>query len=819
MVDKVLPRKIMKHESPPPKSLRKIPISPGPIKCKSGVEGHGRRKHHLPAIVAFGILTMIICLYFEVVTPWFVYNPPFLVTVLNVLFLSLIFLVLSHIFAKSYLTGGKTSLLFLGCGALAVGLAGPAAGWSMALPEGHDLSIAIQNAGFLVGGAFHFAGAVFTILDTVEETSRGMRKIKAIFAYAAVVALILLSFFLNMDRSLPLFFNPLAGPTPLRQLVLGWAIVFFALSSIFFLAASYRLGALFLFWYGLGLALISSGLLAFFLVFVVGSPLAWAGSIAQYAGGIYLLVSLSKAAYEARSRNVPLERIIIGLLQKPRALYESLIGATTDAIVSLDCQGMVLLWNTAAEKMFGYGSDEVIGSQGMDFLFGGADAGSLEKALNGGFEGESKIVEVDLRRRNGDPLPVEISISRTKVARNWTTTLIIRDITDRKRVEREMRLSMEALALERSLLNAVLEQMPAGVVIAQAETGKPILGNRKAGMFWMQGFREESALHPDGRVLPQEEWPLTRSLRCGEVVLEKEIAFKRKDGTVGYMSANSSPIFDDSKRIIAGVITFYDISSRKEMEDELRRSKDDLEIRVAERTAELEQKNRELQDFAFIASHDLQEPLRKIQTFGDLLLTKFQHFPDEHARDYVSRMQKAAARMELLINSLLKYSRLSSRVQFCSQVALSEAVRNALSNLEISIRETGGRVEVEPLPTLEADISQISQVFQNLIGNALKFHRKDEQPRVRIYCRRLENGTGGYEICVEDNGIGFEEKYLDRIFMPFQRLHGRSEYNGVGMGLAICKKIVERHRGTITAKSTEGEGSTFIFTLPYGGER
>jgi light-regulated signal transduction histidine kinase (bacteriophytochrome) len=283
---------------------------------------------------------------------------------------------------------------------------------------------------------------------------------------------------------------------------------------------------------------------------------------------------------------------------------------------------------------------------------------------------------------------------------------------------------------------------------------------------------------------------------------------------MGYMSANSSPIFDDGKRIIAGVITFHDISSRKEMEDELRKSRDDLEIRVAERTAELERKNRALQDFALIASHDLQEPLRKIQTFGDLLVTKFHHFPDEHARDYVGRMQKAAARMELLVNSLLKYSRLSSRVQFYSQADLSEAVRNALSNLEIRIKETGGRIMVEPLPTLEADISQISQVFQNLISNALKFHRKDAQPRVRIYCRRLENGTGGYAVCVEDTGIGFEEKYLDRIFMPFQRLHGRSEYNGVGMGLAICKKIVERHRGTITARSKEGEGSTFIFTLP-----
>lgn len=804
----------MKDEWIPQKPLKKIPTAVASQRYKSGAAGSGIRKDHFASIVPLVMITTIFCLYFEVVTPWFVYHPRFLIPVLNVLLLSLIFFVLSYLCAKSYLTGGRLPLLFLGCGALAVGLAGAAGGWSTELQEGYDLSIAIHNAGFFLGGGFHFAGAVFTLLETVEEPRRRWRKIKLFLAYTGVVALIPLSLFLNMDRALPLFFNPLAGPTPLRQLVLGWAIVFFALASIIFLAASYRLNASFLYWYALGLALISSGLLAFFFVFVVGSPIAWTGRLAQYAGGVYLLVAFSRAVADARSRNVPLERIVTGLLQKPRALYESLVGATTDAIVSLDSQGNVLLWNTAAEKMFGYGSDEVIGLRGMDLLFSGGRERLLEDALRGRFEGVNTRVEVDVTNRDGEPLPVEISISRTKVAKNWITTLILREITERKRAEQEMRQSLEALALERSLLNAVLDQMPAGVVIAEAVTGKPILGNKKAGVFWMQGFREERALYPDGRALPREEWPLTRSIQDGEVVLQKEIGFKRKDGTMGVMSANSSPIFDDCKRIIAGVITFHDISSRKEMEDELRRSRDDLELRVSERTAELERKNRELQDFAFIASHDLQEPLRKIQTFGDLLVSKFQHFPDENARDYVSRMQKAAARMELLVNSLLKYSRLSSNVQFYSQIDLTEGVRLALSNLELRIRETGGRIEVEPLPTLEADVSQISQVFQNLIGNALKFHRKNEQPRVRIYCRPLENGTDGYAICVEDNGIGFEEKYVDRIFMPFQSLHGRGEYDGVGMGLAVCKKIVERHGGTITAKSTEGEGSTFIFTLP-----
>jgi len=518
-------------------------------------------------------------------------------------------------------------------------------------------------------------------------------------------------------------------------------------------------------------------------------------------------------------RNVPLERIANGILKKPQALYESLVGVTTDAIVSLDSQGTVLLWNAAAEQMFGYAAEEVMGLRATDLLFPEKRPEPLDDALHGRFRGGSAFVQVEFRKSSGQSLPVEISISRAKVAGTWITTLIVRDITDRKRAEQQMRQSMEALALERSLLNAVLEQMPAGVVIAEAQNGKPILGNRKAGIFWMQGFREERALHADGSALSPEEWPLARSIRDGEVILQQEIGFRRKDGKVGFMSANAAPIFDESRRIIAGVMTFHDISSRKEMEDELRRSRDNLEIRVAERTSELERKNKELQDFAFIASHDLQEPLRKIQTFGDLLVTKFRNFPDELAKDYVGRMRKAAERMELLVNSLLKYSQLSSKVQFCSQIDLSEAARNALSNLEMRIRETGGRIEVESLPTLEADMSQISQVFQNLIGNALKFHKKDEPPRVRIYCRHVEDGLGEYAICVEDNGIGFEEKYLDRIFMPFQRLHGRNQYGGLGMGLAICKKIVERHGGTITARSKAGEGATFIFTLPENSGR
>ena len=221
-----------------------------------------------------------------------------------------------------------------------------------------------------------------------------------------------------------------------------------------------------------------------------------------------------------------------------------------------------------------------------------------------------------------------------------------------------------------------------------------------------------------------------------------------------------------------------------------------------------------MQEFAFVASHDLQEPLRKIQTFGNLLAHKSDVPLDETSRDYIKRMQSAAARMQKLLESLLLYSRVATKVAPLNKIDLSKSVEEALSNLEVTIKEKNARVEVGELPTVKADRVQMIQLFQNLIGNALKFSRAVEAPHVKIYARKVGGASGGYEICVEDIGIGFDERYTDKIFLPFERLHGRSsEYEGVGMGLAICRKVAERHGGTISARSELGKGSTFIVTL------
>jgi PAS domain S-box-containing protein len=242
----------------------------------------------------------------------------------------------------------------------------------------------------------------------------------------------------------------------------------------------------------------------------------------------------------------------------------------------------------------------------------------------------------------------------------------------------------------------------------------------------------------------------------------------------------------------------------------------------------LERSNCELQDFASIASHDLQEPLRKIQAFGERLKLKHAQSLSAEGRDYVERMQNASKRMQGFIRELLNYSRVSTRAEPFRPVDLKGVLLDVTSDLQVRIDETGGQVEFCELPRLEADPSQMRQLFLNLIGNALKFHG-NEKPVVKIHgncVSKIETDSGEdaqrgqrCRIIVEDNGIGFDESNAERIFAPFQRLHGRSEYEGTGMGLAICRKIVERHGGAITVRSTPGKGSTFTITLPLKQSR
>jgi light-regulated signal transduction histidine kinase (bacteriophytochrome) len=252
-----------------------------------------------------------------------------------------------------------------------------------------------------------------------------------------------------------------------------------------------------------------------------------------------------------------------------------------------------------------------------------------------------------------------------------------------------------------------------------------------------------------------------------------------------------------------------DVTERQRAENELRRTA----ARLAEQTAELERSNAELQQFAYVASHDLQEPLRMVASYTQLLARRYGDKLDADALEFIDYAVDGARRMQALINDLLAYSRVGTRGAEFAPTDCNALVDQVIADLGAAIEDERAVVTRGDLPTLQADPMQLSQLFQNLIGNAIKFHG-ERAPRVEIGAERR---GGEWRFSVQDNGIGIDPEYADRIFVIFQRLHSRAEYPGTGIGLAICKKIVERHGGHIWMESAPGEGTTFYFTLPAGG--
>jgi signal transduction histidine kinase len=326
-------------------------------------------------------------------------------------------------------------------------------------------------------------------------------------------------------------------------------------------------------------------------------------------------------------------------------------------------------------------------------------------------------------------------------------------------------------------------------------------------------------------------------------------------GVVSFVSAGSGRHFTESDFVMANELasrvslsitnaalyarSVKEVEHRRHLEGQLQQEKQKLEERVKERTTQLQltnqglieevnkrqaaeqslseyseelaRSNKELEDFAYVASHDLQEPLRKIQAFGNLLLAEYGDSLGLEGADYLKRMHSAANRMSTLITDLLAFSRVTRTQQQPVPVHLSQIVADVITDLEARITENEANVTVGSMPMVIADPTHMRQLFQNLISNALKFSRPGVKPEVSVTSQQKDNG---YVITVSDNGIGFDEKYLDRIFAVFQRLHERSSYEGTGIGLAVCRKIVERYGGTITAQSKKNAGSTFIIRLP-----
>ncbi|RYZ95197.1 MAG: PAS domain-containing sensor histidine kinase, partial [Proteobacteria bacterium] len=341
------------------------------------------------------------------------------------------------------------------------------------------------------------------------------------------------------------------------------------------------------------------------------------------------------------------------------------------------------------------------------------------------------------------------------------------------------------------------------IVAITDQTGRIIHVNDK--FCQISRYSREELLGSNHRILNSgfHDAEFFRSMwKCiaGGKVWEGEIKNRAKDGSFYWVNTTIVPFLNEEKKPYQYVAIRYEITQRKAAEEATRVY-----------AARLEASNRELQDFASVAAHDLQEPLRKILGFGDRLQSAASGALNDQSRDYLDRMLSSAKRMRRLIEDLLTFSRVNAKARSFQATPLNAVLAEVLSDLELRIEQSGAAVDVGELPTVEADASQMHQLFQNLLGNSLKFHREGVAPRVEVRGRVRGDLA---EITVRDNGIGFDEKYLDRIFTIFQRLHGRHEYEGTGVGLAVCRRIVERHGGSLVAASRPGEGAAFTVILP-----
>jgi PAS domain S-box-containing protein len=367
------------------------------------------------------------------------------------------------------------------------------------------------------------------------------------------------------------------------------------------------------------------------------------------------------------------------------------------------------------------------------------------------------------------------------------------DVTDKILAERELK-------KERERLQQVIESVPVAIMLSDKEGNIELL-NQKVSEIWagaapkaydMADFELHAGFLPGTDVpVEPEEWPLTKVLLTGEPVFDEEYDIQRSDGTRGTVIASAIPMKDDNGALLGSLMALTDMSKQRATERELARS------------------NLELQQFAYVVSHDLREPLRMVVSYLGLLEQRYGDKLEKGAREYMDFAVNGGTRMQQLIDDLLAYSRVNASSKPKEPTDLEKVLARTLTNLDAAVTESGAIITHEPLPMVRADESQMVQLFQNLIGNSIKY-RGERPPEVHITPKR----TGKeWTFSVKDNGIGIEPEYHQRIFEMFQRLHSSERYEGTGIGLAIAKRIVEKHGGRIWVESEAGKGATFIFTL------
>jgi PAS domain S-box-containing protein len=481
-------------------------------------------------------------------------------------------------------------------------------------------------------------------------------------------------------------------------------------------------------------------------------------------------------------------------LRESEEKYRSLIDGVQDyAIFTLDPGGKVASWNAGAERIKGYKAEEIIGQNFSRFYpQADIDEGKPEKELQLAVTSGRSEIEHWRMRKDGSRFWANVVLTavRDSSGRLLGFSEVSRDISERKETEAKYRGLLEAAPDAMVVVNAAGE-----IVLLNLQAEKQFgyrrdeLVGQKVKNIIPEGFAER--LIADGTRTAAEA--LAQQIGTGI-----ELIARRKDGTDFPIEIMLSPLESTEGILVTAAIR--DITERKKSEQHLVKT-----------VGELKRSNDELQQFAYVASHDLQEPLRMVASYTQLLAKRYKGRLDSDADEFIAYAVDGSNRMQGLIQDLLAYSRAGTNGKALHEISSEKALKDALANLWATIQESGALVTHDSLPAITTDDTQLVLVFQNLVGNAIKY-RSAEIPRVHVSATK--NGGKEWNFSVQDNGLGIDPQYFDRIFVLFQRLHGREEFKGTGIGLAICKKIVERLGGRIWVESQPQKGSTFYFALP-----
>ena len=501
---------------------------------------------------------------------------------------------------------------------------------------------------------------------------------------------------------------------------------------------------------------------------------------------------------------------------RAEARLRDAIESINDGFALFDEDDRLVICNRRFKEIDPLGAELGPGTSWEEILRAGVERGHYAAARGGAEAYVAERLEHH-RRADGSVLEHQLADGRWIQTGEYRTsdggTVGTRtDITELKRRESARIELSDELRIQYSRFNAALHNMIQGLCMFDADQRLIVCNERYLQMY---GFSPE-VVKPGIRLREIMEYSVAlgnyRREDAERAITERPTTADKREQAVLHQRLNDGRVIAVMHQPMAhggSVATYEDVTQTVRAEEALR-----------DYARKLERSNRELQDFASIASHDLQEPLRKIEAFGDRLKAKCGDDLSDVGRMYIDRMQDAAGRLRSLINDLLTYSRVTTKARPFVPVDLGRIAAEVMSDLQVTIEQAGARIELGALPEVEADPTQMRQLLQNLLSNALKFRRPSVPPVVRISGRvhgPERASGGGASLCavtIADNGIGFKPAYAGRIFGIFQRLHGRNEYPGTGIGLATCRKILERHGGTITASSQPGKGATFVFTLP-----